>query len=90
MASGPQAWEGVKRRGQSAVVIMLTGERAGALRASGGSVEPGLGTVVEQVRQRRVDQGFEKAVAIPDGDRTVTLSRTVQTVTSTAVERSLS
>jgi hypothetical protein len=31
-------------------VNMLTGEQEGALRASGGTVEPDLGTVVDQVR----------------------------------------
>ncbi|CAM5268053.1 hypothetical protein SGLAM104S_02517 [Streptomyces glaucescens] len=52
---------------------MLTGDRQGALRAEGGAVQLNLGEVVDQVRQRLVDEGFDKAAAIPDTDRTITL-----------------
>ncbi|MFJ2262914.1 hypothetical protein ACIOKD_32180 [Streptomyces sp. NPDC087844] len=71
-----QAWEGSNRRAHAAVVGMLTGERHGAVRATDDAVELDIGAVVDQVRQRLVDQGFEKAAAIPDSDRTVTLFRT--------------
>ncbi|MGW3943417.1 hypothetical protein [Streptomyces phaeochromogenes] len=73
-----QAWEGANRRAHAAVLNMLTGEREGALRATGEAVELDIGSVVDQVRQRLVDQGFEKAALIPDTDRTVTLFETEQ------------
>jgi hypothetical protein len=73
-----QAWEGSNRRAHAAVVRMLTGDRSGALRAEGDTVQLDLGPVVDQVRQRLVDAGFEKAAAIPDSDRTITLFRTEQ------------
>ncbi|WP_328492217.1 hypothetical protein OHS59_05250 [Streptomyces sp. NBC_00414] len=73
-----QAWEGSNRRAHAAVLSMLTGERQGALRASGDAIELDIGSVVDQVRQRLVDQGFERAAAIPDSDRTVTLFRTAE------------
>ncbi|MHC3469902.1 hypothetical protein ACYF6T_14410 [Streptomyces sp. 7R007] len=73
-----QVWEGSNRRAHAAVVRMLTGDGSGALRAQGDSVQLNLGPVVDQVRQRLVDAGFEKAAAIPDSDRTITLFRTEQ------------
>ncbi len=71
-----QAWEGANRRAHGAVVNMLTGEREGALRTSGDTIELDLGAVVDEARQRLVDAGFDKAAAIPDTDRTVTLFET--------------
>ncbi|MET7456472.1 hypothetical protein ABZT03_32245 [Streptomyces sp. NPDC005574] len=71
-----QAWEDSNRRAHAAVVGMLTGEGQGALRAEGDSIQLDIGTVVDQVRQRLVDRGFDKAAAIPDSERTVTLFRT--------------
>ncbi len=71
-----QTWEGANERAHAAVVNMLTGEREGALRASGDTVQLDLGQVVDQVRQRLVDAGFDKAAAIPDTDRKVTLFQT--------------
>ncbi|MEE1757200.1 hypothetical protein [Streptomyces sp. SP18CS02] len=71
-----QAWEGANRRAHAAVVNMLTGAGEGALRASGDTIELDIGTVVDEVKQRLVDEGFEKAAAIPDSDRTITLFET--------------
>ncbi|MGJ5803798.1 hypothetical protein ACSCB1_32510 [Streptomyces europaeiscabiei] len=71
-----QAWEGSNRRAHAAVVHMLTGEQEGALRATGDTIQLDVGSVVDQVRQRLVDAGFDKAAAIPDSDRTVTLFHT--------------
>ncbi|MFD0306598.1 hypothetical protein [Streptomyces sp. NPDC127119] len=73
-----QVWEGANRRAHAAVLRMLTGERKGALRASGDAIELDIGSVVDQVRRRLVDQGFERAALIPDSDRTVTLFRTAE------------
>ncbi|GAA3506743.1 hypothetical protein GCM10019016_138580 [Streptomyces prasinosporus] len=71
-----QAWEGSNRRAHAAVVAMLTGEREGAISTAGDAVVLDLGAVVDRVRERLVDAGFERAAAIPDTDRTVTLLRT--------------
>ncbi|MER6615078.1 hypothetical protein [Streptomyces xantholiticus] len=71
-----QVWEGANRRSHAAVVNMLTGDRKGALRAEGDTVQLDVGEVVDQVRERLVDAGFEKAAAIPDTDRTITLFET--------------
>ncbi|NWF30945.1 hypothetical protein HW130_32685 [Streptomyces sp. PKU-EA00015] len=73
-----QVWEGANRRSHAAVVNMLTGDREGALRAEGDTVQLDVGEVVDQVRERLVDAGFEKASAIPDTDRTITLFETEQ------------
>ncbi|MFD6288508.1 hypothetical protein [Streptomyces sp. NPDC060205] len=73
-----QVWEGANRRAHAAVLRMLTGERKGALRATDDAVELDIGAVVDQVRERLVDQGFERAALIPDSDRTVTLFRTAE------------
>jgi hypothetical protein len=71
-----QVWEGANRRSHAAVVNMLTGDRDGAVRAEGDSVQLDIGAIVEEVRERLVDAGFDKAAAIPDTDRTVTLFQT--------------
>jgi hypothetical protein len=71
-----QVWEGANRRSHAAVVNMLTGEREGAVRAEGDTVRLDVGAVVDEVRERLVDAGFDKAAAIPDTDRTITLFHT--------------
>ena len=71
-----QAWEGANRRSHAAVVNMLTGDSKGAIRAEDDTVQLNVGDVVDQVRERLVDAGFDKAAAIPDTDRTVTLFHT--------------
>ncbi|MGP4045134.1 hypothetical protein [Streptomyces sp. 2A115] len=71
-----QVWEGANRRSHAAVVNMLTGEGEGAVRAEGDTVQLDVGEVVSEVRERLVDAGFDKAAAIPDTDRTITLFHT--------------
>ena len=71
-----QVWEGANRRSHAAVVNMLTGDREGPVRAEGDTVQLDIGAVVDQVRERLVDAGFDKAAAIPDTDRTITLFQT--------------
>ncbi|MEV0976378.1 hypothetical protein [Streptomyces sp. NPDC049915] len=73
-----QAWEGANRRAHAGVVGMLTGDESGAVRAQGDTIKLDLGTVVDQVKQRLVDQGFEKADAIPTPDRQITLFETAK------------
>jgi hypothetical protein len=71
-----QVWEGANRRSHAAVVNMLTGAREGAVHAEGDTVRLDVGAVVDEVRERLVDAGFDKAAAIPDTDRTITLFQT--------------
>ncbi|MGW3989073.1 hypothetical protein [Streptomyces sp. NPDC004830] len=71
-----QIWEGANRRSHAAVTNMLTGEREGAVSEENGTVQLDVGELVDQVQQRLVDAGFDKAAAIPDTDRTVTLFET--------------
>ncbi|MFF0007642.1 hypothetical protein ACFYQT_29985 [Streptomyces tibetensis] len=73
-----QVWEGANRRSHAAVVNMLAGDREGAVGAVNGTIQLDVGEVVDQVRERLVDAGFEKAAAIPDTDRTITLFETEQ------------
>ncbi|MEU0219061.1 hypothetical protein ABZ281_29975 [Streptomyces sp. NPDC006265] len=73
-----QAWEGANRRSHATVVNMLTGDREGALTSEGGTVRLDVGEIVDQVRERLVDAGFDTAAAIPDADRTITLFETEQ------------
>lgn len=73
-----QAWVGANRRAQSAVVGMLTGDNSKAVQAQGDKITLDLGTVVDQVKQRLVDQGFEKASAIPTPDKQITLFETAK------------
>lgn len=73
-----QAWEGANRRAHAAVVTMLTGDGTGAVRARGDTVQLDVGKVVDQARERLVDAGFDKAAAVPDTDRTITLFQTEQ------------
>ncbi|GGT28043.1 hypothetical protein [Streptomyces chromofuscus] len=68
-----QAWDAANRRAHAAVVNVLTGSRSGAVRAEGDKVVLDLGTVVDEVKKRLVDAGFEKASAIPAPDRQITL-----------------
>ncbi|MFE6281689.1 hypothetical protein [Streptomyces sp. NPDC057877] len=71
-----QAWEGANRRTHAAVVGMLTGDDRGALRAEGDQITLDLDPVVDEVRERLVDRGFDKAAAIPAPDRQITLFET--------------
>ncbi|MFG2791930.1 hypothetical protein [Streptomyces sp. NPDC048419] len=73
-----EAWVGANRRAHAAVVNMLTGSRSGSLQANGDTIQLDVGTVVDQVRRRLVDAGFQKASAIPNVDRTITLFKTQQ------------
>ncbi|UUU33790.1 hypothetical protein JIX56_30285 [Streptomyces sp. CA-210063] len=68
-----QVWEGANERSHAAVVSMLTGDDEGAVRAEDGAVRLDVGEIVDQVRERLVDAGFDQAAAIPDTDRTITL-----------------
>ncbi|MFG3660568.1 hypothetical protein [Streptomyces sp. NPDC047706] len=68
-----QAWVAANRRAHTAMVNVLTGSRSGAVRAEQDKVVLDLGAVVDEVKKRLVDAGFEKASAIPAPDRQITL-----------------
>ncbi len=71
-----QLWNEANRRAHAAVVKTLTGEGNSAVQAKGDAVVLDLGTVVDKVKQKLVDEGYEKASNIPDTDKTITLLRT--------------
>ncbi|GGX73893.1 hypothetical protein [Streptomyces hiroshimensis] len=71
-----QLWDEANRRAHAAVVKTLTGEGNSAVQAKGDAVVLDLGTVVDKVRQKLVDEGYEKAAKIPDVDKQITLFRT--------------
>ncbi|MFI1728977.1 hypothetical protein ACH40E_07010 [Streptomyces acidicola] len=71
-----KVWVGANRRAQPAVVNVLTGEHKGVVQAQGNTIQLNVGQVVDKVKQRLVDEGFEKASAIPTPDRTITLFHT--------------
>ncbi|GGY22276.1 hypothetical protein [Streptomyces djakartensis] len=70
-----QAWRESNRLAHATVMSVLTGEGGGVVRAEGENVQLDVGVVVDRVRERLVDSGFDLAAAIPDSDRTITLFR---------------
>ncbi|MFC5148821.1 hypothetical protein [Streptomyces aureoversilis] len=71
-----QLWDGANRRAHAALVKTLTGEGSSAVEAKGDSVVLDLGTVLDKVQEKLVDEGYEKAANIPDTDKTIPLFRT--------------
>lgn len=71
-----QLWDGANRRAHAAVVKTLTGEGGSAVEAKGDAVVLDLGTVVDKVKEKLVDEGYEKAASIPDVDKSITLFQT--------------
>ncbi|MEU3353159.1 hypothetical protein [Streptomyces sp. NPDC037389] len=71
-----EAWNIANRRAHAAVVKTLTGEGNSAVQAKGDTIVLDIGTLVDNVKKRLVDEGYEKAAAIPDVDRTVPLFTT--------------
>ncbi|MFI1970472.1 hypothetical protein [Streptomyces cinnamoneus] len=69
-------WNIANRRAHAAVVKTLTGEGNSAVQAQGNTIVLDVGTVVDNVKQRLVDQGYQKAADIPDVDKTVPLLQT--------------
>ncbi|MEU9300822.1 hypothetical protein [Streptomyces sp. NPDC048269] len=66
-------WTEANRRAQSAVVKVLTGEGSSAVQASGQTIVLDIGTLTDQIKQRLVDAGFEKASGIPEVDKQIPL-----------------
>ncbi|MGV9641379.1 hypothetical protein [Streptomyces sp. NPDC003514] len=71
-----QVWVDANRRAHSAVVAVLTGDDSGAVRAEGDSIKLDVAPLIDDVKQRLVDQGFDKASAIPAPDAQITLFQT--------------
>ncbi|MFI1487229.1 hypothetical protein [Streptomyces sp. NPDC020747] len=71
-----EVWDDANRQAHAAVVKVLTGEGSSTVQAGDGSIDLNLGTVVDNVKQKLVDAGFDQASKIPDIDKTVTLLET--------------
>jgi hypothetical protein len=71
-----QLWDEANRRAHAAVVKVLTGQGTSAVEGKGDTIVLNIGTVVDNVQQRLVDAGFEKAANIPEVDKTVPLLQT--------------
>ncbi|MFF7310214.1 hypothetical protein [Streptomyces sp. NPDC008137] len=71
-----EVWDDANRRAHAAVVKVLTGEGDSAVQAGDDSIDLNIGTVVDNVKQRLVDAGFEQASKIPDVDKKITLLQT--------------
>ncbi|UUA10836.1 MULTISPECIES: hypothetical protein [Streptomyces] len=71
-----EVWDDANRRAHAAVVKVLTGEGGSAVQAGDDSIDLNIGTVVDNVKQRLVDAGFDQASKIPDVDKTITLFQT--------------
>ncbi|WP_413807040.1 hypothetical protein [Streptomyces sp. OE57] len=72
----PLVWDAANRRAHAAVVKVLTGEGTSAVQARGNAIVLDIGTLVDNVKQRLVRAGYEKAARIPHIDRQFTLVRT--------------
>ncbi|SBW27075.1 integral membrane protein [Candidatus Protofrankia californiensis] len=84
-----QAWENANRRAHAAVVKVITGQGSSAVQATDNTIVLDIGTVVDNVQQRLVDTGFEKAGNIPDVDRQIVLLQTDELQTAQGAMRLL-
>jgi hypothetical protein len=66
-------WDEVNRVAHTQVVTLLEGNEGGAVSAQDDTITLNLAPIIEQVKQRLVDQGFELAARIPEIDRTFVL-----------------
>lgn len=71
-----QVWAEVNRIAHSQVVRLLEGDQVGAVTAQGDTITLNLGPVIEQVKQRLVEQGFTLAENVPAVDRSFVLVQT--------------
>ena len=67
------AWVSANRAAHQALVALLTGETRGLTSIEDGTVSINLGAVIEAVKQRLVDSGFELASRIPQVDASLVL-----------------
>lgn len=66
-------WDEVNRVAHTQVVALLEGNEGGAVSAQDDTITLNLGPIIEQVKERLVDQGFELADRIPAIDRSFVL-----------------
>jgi hypothetical protein len=66
-------WDEVNRVAHTQVVNLLEGNEGGAVSAQDDTITLNLGPIIEQVKQRLVEQGFELAARIPAIDRSFVL-----------------
>ncbi|MCM3886277.1 hypothetical protein, partial [Frankia sp. R82] len=78
----PLVWQNANRRAHAAVVKVLTDQGSNVLQAKDDTIVLDIGPIVDSVRQRLADAGFEQAGRIPDVDRQIVLLRT-DTLTTT-------
>lgn len=71
-----RVWVDANRQAHAAVMNVLTGENEGVVQAEGDTIQLDVGQVVDLVKQRLVDAGFDRAADIPAPDRTITLFET--------------
>ncbi|MGW1029331.1 hypothetical protein ACWD4J_37590 [Streptomyces sp. NPDC002577] len=69
----PEVWDNANRRAHAAVVKVLTGQGNSAVQAKGDTIVLDIGTLVDDVKQRLVSAGYERAANIPAIDRTIPL-----------------
>ena len=67
------AWVEVNREAHGQMVAVLTGETGGAVEVEGAAVKLNLAALIEGVKQRLIDAGFELAERIPEVQATFTL-----------------
>jgi len=60
------AWLSANRAAHSALVAALTGETSEGVTIANNTVSINLGPIIQEVKQRLVDRGFELASRIPD------------------------
>ncbi|MEU9118847.1 hypothetical protein AB0C96_03130 [Streptomyces sp. NPDC048506] len=68
-----EVWDAANRRAHGAVVKVLTGEGTSAVQARGNTVVLDIGTLIDNVKKRLVDAGYQRAAKIPTVDRTIPL-----------------
>ncbi|TGB16980.1 hypothetical protein, partial [Streptomyces palmae] len=71
-----QEWADANRRNHTAVARVLTGKDSSVVEGHGGAITLDLGPVLEEVKKRLVDAGFQGAARMPYVDRSVVLVKT--------------
>lgn len=83
-------WSGANRVAHEQVVRLLAGDRYGVVTAQDDAVTLNLAPIIAEVKQDLVEQGFELASNIPEGDRSFVLMQSSAVTTSQDAYRWLS
>lgn len=62
------AWDNANREAHSQMVAVLTGKKSDTIEVSGNTVSVNLATVIDTVKARLVDRGFQLAEKLPEVD----------------------